>query len=55
MLVAFGLLIWVPACVVRPHEMSNWVENASNLAMTGSAWIVVDYLSLKRDSLAKVP
>lgn len=54
MLIAFGVLIWVPACVIHPHEMSNWVENSSNFAMTGSAWIVVDYLSKKRDHLAKV-
>lgn len=26
----------------------NRVENASNLAMAGSAWIVVDYLSNRR-------
>ncbi len=54
MLIAFGVLIWVPACVIHPHEMSNWVENSSNLAMAGSAWIVADYLGKKRDHLAKV-
>ncbi|HQT91623.1 MAG TPA: hypothetical protein PL001_06300, partial [Candidatus Kryptobacter bacterium] len=41
MLIGFGVLIWVPACAIHPHDMSNWVENASNLAMVGSAWIVV--------------
>ncbi|HEY9166646.1 MAG TPA: hypothetical protein VIS48_10850 [Candidatus Kryptonia bacterium] len=52
MLIGFGVLIWVPACVIHLHEMSNWVENASNLAMAGSAWIVVDYLSKKRSAKA---
>ncbi len=46
MLIGFGLLIWVPACIIHPHVMSNWVENASNLAMTGSAWIVTDKIYL---------
>ncbi|MFZ1081579.1 MAG: hypothetical protein WAO19_06615 [Candidatus Kryptoniota bacterium] len=50
MLIAFGVLIWVPACVIHPQVMSNWIENASNLAMTGSAWIVVDYLGGKRSA-----
>jgi hypothetical protein len=52
MLITFGLLIWVPACVIHPHEMSNWVENASNLAMAGSAWIVMDYLGKIRSAKA---
>jgi hypothetical protein len=54
MLIGFGLLIWVPACVINPHEMSNWIENASNLAMTGSAWIVFDYLRKNRPVNADV-
>lgn len=45
MLILFGLLIWVPACVIHPHKIGNWVENASNLAMAGAAWIVADYLA----------
>ncbi len=49
MLIAFGMLIWVPACITHP-QMSNWVENASNLAMAGSAWIVADYLGNKRSA-----
>ena len=54
MLVAFGLLIWVPACVIHPHVTSNWTENCSNLAMAGSAWIVVDYLTRKQSAGATV-
>ncbi|MGO9482360.1 MAG: hypothetical protein ACLP05_11355 [Candidatus Kryptoniota bacterium] len=44
MLIGFGVLIWVPACIIHPHVLSNWIENASNLAIAGSAWIVADYL-----------
>ncbi len=48
MIISFGLLIWVPACITHPHVLSNWTENADNLAMAGTAWIVVDYLAKKR-------
>ena len=48
MIILFGLLIWVPACVIHPHVMSNWTENCSNLAIAGSAWIVADYLAKPR-------
>jgi len=51
MIILFGALIWVPACVIHPHVMSNWVENSTNLAIAGSSWIVVDYLS--KNPLAK--
>jgi len=52
MLILFGVLIWVPACIIHPHELGNWVENSSNLAMAGSSWIVFDYLSGKRPAKA---
>ena len=48
MLMGFGVLIWLPACVAHPHEMNNWVENALNLALAGTAWIVVDFLSQRK-------
>lgn len=53
MLILFGVLIWVPACIIHPHEMSNWTENASNLAMAGTAWIVVEYIGKKRPTGAR--
>jgi hypothetical protein len=28
--------------------MINWAGNAQNLAITGAAWIVADFLSSKR-------
>jgi hypothetical protein len=48
MIIGFGVLIWLPACIIHPHEMSNWVENSINLAIIGSSWIVVDFLSKRR-------
>jgi uncharacterized membrane protein len=49
MVVGFGLLIWVPACVTNPHKLSNWTELAANFGIAGAAWIVADYLG-KRGS-----
>jgi len=47
MLIGFGLLVWLPAPFADPHKMINWAGNAQNLAITGAAWIVVDFLSQK--------
>jgi hypothetical protein len=44
MLVGFGLLIWLPAPFLDPHKIINWAGNAQNLAITGAAWIVMDFL-----------
>jgi uncharacterized membrane protein YphA (DoxX/SURF4 family) len=44
MLVGFGLLVWLPAPFADPHKLINWAGNAQNLAITGAAWIVTDYL-----------
>jgi uncharacterized membrane protein YphA (DoxX/SURF4 family) len=51
MLIGFGLLVWLPAPFADPHKMINWAGNAQNLAITGAAWIVADFLSQKRDAL----
>lgn len=50
MLVGFGLLVWLPAPFADPHKMINWAGNAQNLAITGAAWIVADFLSLMRST-----
>lgn len=50
MLVGFGLLVWLPAPFADPHKLINWAGNAQNLAITGTAWIVADYLRQKRSS-----
>lgn len=47
MLVGFGLLVWLPAPFADPHKLINWAGNAQNLAITGAAWIVTDFLSQK--------
>jgi uncharacterized membrane protein YphA (DoxX/SURF4 family) len=51
MLIGFGLLVWLPAPFADPHRMINWAGNAQNLAITGAAWIVADFLSQKRSTL----
>ena len=45
MLIGFGLLVWLPAPFADPHKLINWAGNAQNLAITGAAWIVTDFLS----------
>ena len=44
MLIGFGLLVWLPAPFADPHKLISWAGNAQNLAITGAAWIVADYL-----------
>jgi uncharacterized membrane protein YphA (DoxX/SURF4 family) len=51
MLVGFGLLVWLPAPFDDPHKLINWAGNAQNLAITGAAWIVADFLSQKRSAV----
>ena len=48
MLIGFGLLVWLPAPFVDPHKIVSWAGNAQNLAITGVAWIVTDFLSQKQ-------
>jgi len=48
MLVAFGILVWLPIVISNPHKLFNWTENAENLAIAGAAWIVADFLALDR-------
>jgi uncharacterized membrane protein YphA (DoxX/SURF4 family) len=48
MLIGFGLLVWLPRPFADPHQLINWAGNAQNLAITGAAWIVADFLSQNR-------
>jgi hypothetical protein len=50
MVVGFGLLVWVPACVTHPQKLSNWTEIATNFGIAGAAWIVADYLARRQTS-----
>jgi hypothetical protein len=43
MLVAFGLLVWLPALLGNPHSHFNWAESTENLAIAAVAWILGDY------------
>jgi len=52
MLIGFGLLVWLPTLFADPHKQFNWAGNAQNLAITGAAWIVTDYLAQKQTNLA---
>ena len=51
MLIGFGLLVWLPAPFADPHKMINRAGNAQNLAITGAAWIVADFLSQNRGAV----
>lgn len=48
MLIGFGLLVWLPALFADPHTLIHWAGNAQNLAITGAAWIVADFLGQNR-------
>jgi uncharacterized membrane protein YphA (DoxX/SURF4 family) len=48
MFVGFGLLVWLPAPFGDPHNLMNWAGNAQNLAITGAAWILADFLTQNR-------
>ena len=50
MLIGFGLLVWLPAPFADPHKIINWAGNAQNLAITGAAWIVADFLCQQRSA-----
>ena len=52
MLVGFALLVWLPAPFADPHKLISWAGNAQNLAITGAAWIVADYLGQTRASMS---
>jgi uncharacterized membrane protein YphA (DoxX/SURF4 family) len=50
MVIAFQLLVWLPAPFADPHKIISWAGNAQNLAITGAAWIVADFLSQKHST-----
>ncbi len=50
MLIGFGLLVWLPAPFADPHKLMNWAGNAENLAISGAAWIVADFLNPNRST-----
>lgn len=48
MIIGFALLVWLPILFADPHKLFNWAGNAQNLAITGAAWIVADFLGQNR-------
>ena len=55
MLIGFALLVWLPTLFADAHKMFNWAGNAQNLAITGAAWIVADFLTPKANSAVNNP
>ena len=45
MLVGFALLVWLPTLFADAHKLFSWAGNAQNLAITGAAWVVADFLT----------
>lgn len=44
MFVCFAAMVHAPLLIAHPTSHLDWVMNAMNLALTGSAWIVADSL-----------
>ena len=55
MLIGFALLVWLPTLFADAHKMFSWAGNAQNLAITGAAWIVADFLTQKANSAVNNP
>lgn len=47
MLLSFQFLIWIPALFADPHKLFNWSENAENLSIAASAWIVSEFIQMR--------
>jgi uncharacterized membrane protein YphA (DoxX/SURF4 family) len=45
MYASFTPLVHVPLFLANPHSHRNWMENATNIVLTGSAWVVADALA----------
>ncbi|HZU43620.1 MAG TPA: hypothetical protein VE994_13165, partial [Terriglobales bacterium] len=45
MLALFGLLVWIPRLIARPHTHFTWSEFALTFLITGAAWVVGDLTS----------
>ena len=48
MYASFTPLVHAPMFLADPHSHRNWLENATNLALTGCAWVVADSLARRR-------
>lgn len=48
MFVVFGIVVHAPTIFVDPHTHINWVENAINFALIGSAWVIAASVHVSR-------
>ncbi|HEX4157455.1 MAG TPA: hypothetical protein VHY79_03200 [Rhizomicrobium sp.] len=46
----FTLLIWVPAVIAAPTNVSDWSEICASTAITGAAWAVADSFRVQGQS-----
>ena len=44
MLLIFGVMVWVPLLLSKPHSYTNWSETTETFAIAGTAWILADLL-----------
>jgi uncharacterized membrane protein YphA (DoxX/SURF4 family) len=51
MYAAFTPLVHLPLFLADPSNHRNWAENATNLILTGAAWVVADSLARPRASI----
>jgi uncharacterized membrane protein YphA (DoxX/SURF4 family) len=51
MYVLFTLLVHIPIVLADPANFYGWTENALNLALIGSAWVVADSLGRQSSSM----
>lgn len=54
MFVVFGILVHAPTVFIEPHTHVNWVENAINFALIGSAWVIAASLTHTAESSPRV-
>lgn len=45
MFAGFGLLVWLPQLIAKPHDHMTWCGNGINLALVGAAWIIADAIA----------
>ena len=48
MYASFTPLVHVPLFLANPSNHGNWAENATNLVLTGAAWVVADSLAWRK-------
>jgi uncharacterized membrane protein YphA (DoxX/SURF4 family) len=50
MYAAFTPLVHIPLFLANPHSHRNWMENATNIVLTGVAWVIADWLGRRRNT-----